>query len=96
MRRLDTPATRVPPVPNTRHAALFPRDGAGGGGGLPEYWQQYGGLAQFGLPRTREFEERSPYDNKMYTVQYFERARFEYHPENAGDALPGAARPARP
>ena len=26
----------------------------------------------------------SPLDGQPYTVQYFERARFEYHPENAG------------
>ncbi|HET8628522.1 MAG TPA: hypothetical protein VFL91_13960, partial [Thermomicrobiales bacterium] len=28
-----------------------------------------------------EFPERLD-DGKTYTVQYFERARFEYHPEN--------------
>jgi len=34
-----------------------------------------------GLPLSDQFEERST-DGKTYTVQYFERARFEYHPEN--------------
>src|SRR5262249_8491069 len=29
-----------------------------------------------------EFTETSPLDGKPYTVQYFERAVFEYHPEN--------------
>ena len=26
----------------------------------------------------------SPTNGQTYRVQYFERARFEYHPENAG------------
>src|SRR5215212_8560528 len=47
------------------------------------YWDSHGGLAQQGLPLTDEFIEVSPIDGKPYTVQYFERARFEQHPENA-------------
>lgn len=48
------------------------------------YWQRNGGLAQQGLPLIDTFEEVSPTDGKTYRVQYFERARFEYHPENKG------------
>lgn len=48
------------------------------------YWQKYGGLAQFGLPLTEEFQEQNPIDGQTYTVQYFERNRFEYHPEFKG------------
>jgi len=48
-----------------------------------EYWQQNGGLAQQGLPLSDEFQEVSAVDGKTYTVQYFERAVFEKHPENA-------------
>src|SRR5215212_2255400 len=48
------------------------------------YWDQHGGLAQQGYPLTGEFSEVSPTDAKPYTVQYFERAVFEYHPEHAG------------
>src|SRR5438093_9017175 len=47
------------------------------------YWQSHGGLAQQGFPITEEFQEVSPVDAKSYTVQYFERAVFELHPENA-------------
>jgi hypothetical protein len=47
------------------------------------YWRDHGGLAQQGLPISDEFTEVSPTDGKPYTVQYFERARFEKHPENA-------------
>ena len=50
------------------------------------YWAANGGLAQQGYPLSEEFEEASPTDGKTYGVQYFERARFEYHPENAGSA----------
>lgn len=48
-----------------------------------EYWQKNGGLAQQGLPLSGEFAEVSPLNGKTYTVQYFERAAFEKHPENA-------------
>ncbi|HEX2912166.1 MAG TPA: S8 family serine peptidase [Chloroflexia bacterium] len=48
------------------------------------YWQTHGGLAVFGYPLSEEFVEVSPTDGKLYTVQYFERNRFELHPENAG------------
>ena len=45
------------------------------------YWQEHGGLPQQGYPLSEEFTETSPLDGKPYTVQYFERAVFEYHPE---------------
>ncbi|HSH78251.1 MAG TPA: hypothetical protein VLA19_06935, partial [Herpetosiphonaceae bacterium] len=48
-----------------------------------EYWQRNGGLAQQGYPISDEFDEVNPTDGKTYRTQYFERARFEYHPENA-------------
>ncbi|HEY8601374.1 MAG TPA: hypothetical protein VIL85_23305, partial [Thermomicrobiales bacterium] len=48
------------------------------------YWRAHGGLAQQGLPLSDEFEEINAIDGKRYRVQYFERARFEYHPEHAG------------
>ncbi len=49
-----------------------------------KYWLDHGGLAQFGYPHTEPFREVNPSDGKVYTVQYFERNRFEYHPEFAG------------
>lgn len=48
------------------------------------FWQQNGGLPEFGYPISEEFQEVNASDGKTYTVQYFERARFEYHPELAG------------
>ena len=46
-----------------------------------EYWTAHGGLAINGYPLSDEFTQTLE-DGKPYTVQYFERARFEYHPEN--------------
>jgi hypothetical protein len=55
------------------------------GGKFRAYWEKNGGLAQQGYPISGEFQEMSGLDaGKTYTVQYFERAVFEYHPENAG------------
>ncbi|HYO49899.1 MAG TPA: hypothetical protein VEW94_08605 [Chloroflexia bacterium] len=47
-----------------------------------QYWQENGGLPQQGYPISNEFQEKSDLDGKTYTVQYFERAVFEMHPEN--------------
>jgi len=47
------------------------------------YWNTHGGLTQQGLPLTEVYDERNDADGKSYSTQYFERARFEYHPENA-------------
>ncbi len=52
--------------------------------GFQTYWEQHGGLAIYGYPITEEFGEMNPDDGQRYTVQYFERGRFEYHPELRG------------
>ncbi len=44
-----------------------------------QYWTQNGGLAAFGYPITAEYQEQTP--DGVFTVQYFQRNRFEYHPE---------------
>src|SRR6266496_4255633 len=48
------------------------------------YWQQTGGLSIYGYPISEPFMEPSKSDGKTYLVQYFERNRFEMHPELAG------------
>ena len=50
--------------------------------GFKAYWETHGGLPVFGYPLSEEFSERNPDTGQTYTVQYFERARFEWHPEN--------------
>jgi hypothetical protein len=49
-----------------------------------DYWRANGGLPIFGLPVTEPMQERNVDDGQTYLVQYFERNRFEFHPENAG------------
>ena len=54
--------------------------------GFRSSWERNGALPVFGFPISEEFTETNPPppagDGKPHTVQYFERARFEYHPEN--------------
>lgn len=54
----------------------FPETGHGIGHGFKSYWETNGGLPIFGYPLTDEIQEDG------MTVQYFERAVFEFHPEN--------------
>ncbi len=61
---------------NNANTTFFPQTGHTLAFGFRAYWQQHGGLRIFGYPVSQEFTENG------YTVQYFERARFEYHPSN--------------
>ncbi|NOK58972.1 MAG: sortase [Chloroflexi bacterium AL-N10] len=63
-------------IPETQHSvnAVF-----------QEFWRNNGGLMTFGFPISEQFMERNPQDGQEYLVQYFERTRFEYHPELAGE-----------
>jgi len=83
-------------------------------GDFRAYWHRYGldfgepgvtareSLALFGFPISEPFQEKLE-NGQTYTVQYFERARFELHPENpvpykvllgrlTADLVPAAAR----
>jgi pimeloyl-ACP methyl ester carboxylesterase len=68
---------------NSTGSQLFTDTGKRVGGQFLAYWKSHGGLAQQGFPISDPFQERSDLDGKTYTVQYFERAVFELHPENA-------------
>jgi photosystem II stability/assembly factor-like uncharacterized protein len=59
--------------------------------GFKSYWSSHGlldpqlnafqrSLALFGLPLTTARPEVNPTDNQIYMTQWFERARFEWHP----------------
>ncbi|NJK80059.1 MAG: VanW family protein [Chloroflexaceae bacterium] len=63
---------------------FFPESGHTIGGAFRYFWQTRGGLAVFGYPISEEFVEVNPEDGNEYIVQYFQRARFEYHPEMVG------------
>jgi hypothetical protein len=64
-------------------ARAFSETGHTVGGKFLEYWNTHGGLAQQGYPISEEFTEVSDLNGQSYKVQYFERAVFEFHPENA-------------
>jgi hypothetical protein len=83
-RILDTflPSAPTAPVPPMAGYTYFAATGHNVGPRFTAYWQANGGLAQFGYPLTELFTHRLE-DGKEYEVQYFERARFEHHPENA-------------
>src|SRR5258708_1058903 len=61
---------------------LFPETGKTVSDPFLSYWDSHGGLAQQGYPITEAYQEKNDADGKTYLTQYFERARFEYHPEN--------------
>ncbi|MGN6756498.1 MAG: hypothetical protein ACTHMJ_08925 [Thermomicrobiales bacterium] len=69
-----------PPVDAKPSYTWFPQTGHNVAADFLSYWEQNGGLAQFGYPLTEEFIEG--FGPQTYTVHYFERARFERHPEN--------------
>jgi hypothetical protein len=50
-------------------------------GRFRQYWEQNGGLPVFGYPITAAREEVNPETGKTYLTQWFERNRFELHPE---------------
>ncbi len=55
--------------PETSHNVIF---------GFKDFLEANGGVNAYGMPLTEEFTENG------LTVQYFQRAKFEYHPELAG------------
>jgi hypothetical protein len=60
---------------------FFEQTGHHIGGGFWIYWRDHGGLALFGYPLSGEMQELCE-DGQLHTVQYFERAVFEWHPQN--------------
>ena len=72
-----------PPAMPDPAQTWFPQTGHNVPSDFFAYWSSNGGLAQFGLPLSEAFQQRLE-DGKTYRVQYFERARFEYHPEAQG------------
>ncbi len=81
---LRSPATPLagPSLPASV-ATYFPETGHQIAYGFLAAWRRFGGQRTVGLPLTEEFAQVNASDGRSYTVQYFERARFEYHPEIA-------------
>ncbi|HXF56340.1 MAG TPA: excalibur calcium-binding domain-containing protein [Actinomycetota bacterium] len=67
------PAPAPAPQPQ---CTFFPETGHNLCGGFRSYWETFGGLAIFDYPLTEEFVD--PATGRV--TQWFERARFEWHP----------------
>nr|PZN67601.1 MAG: hypothetical protein DIU58_02845 [Sphaerobacter thermophilus] len=77
-------------TPSDANCTFFPQTGHRLCFGFKEYWESHGlefgdpgvsyreSLALFGYPISEEFTD----PDTGLTVQYFERARFEFHPDN--------------
>ncbi len=69
----------TPTAPALQHESdrlYFKQTGHAVTGDFAVFFTRYGGLDSFGYPLTE------PFDADGWTVQYFEKGRLEYHPEN--------------
>jgi SpoIID/LytB domain protein len=80
----EPPASRLeltqpaPPQPNGPANRYFGQTGHNVGGAFLRFFDRVGGVDVLGYPRTEELVEVGR------TVQYFQRAKLEHHPEKAG------------
>lgn len=66
-----------------QEARCFPETGHCINGRFRTFWEQGGGLAVFGYPITTARDEVNRDTGQIYLTQWFERNRFELHPEIA-------------
>ena len=78
IRRGDPAAVTVAPMPTTETQQYFPETGHSVHFAFLKFFRENGGIYIFGYPISQEIVE----DGRI--VQYFQRARFEYHPQHAG------------
>ncbi len=71
----------LPAAPDTPDCRYFPITGHYLAHGFKWFWEHMGGMELFGMPISEEFVENG------VVVQYFEKARFEYHPENTDEPV---------
>ena len=69
------PAGHLPAVPDTSDRRYFEATRHSLSGDFLRYWEAHGGVAIFGYPISE------PFDQNGRLVQYFERNRFELHPQ---------------
>ncbi len=72
---------QIPPQANDANHRYFPETSHMVMWGFKTIWETKGGLGLFGYPISEEMDEVLASDNKWHTVQYFERARFEFWPD---------------
>ena len=78
IRRGEPFAETVAPMPTTEIQQFFPQTGHSVHFAFLKFFRENGGIYIFGYPISQEVIE----DGR--TVQYFQRSRFEYHPQHAG------------
>jgi hypothetical protein len=80
------PATGQPtdPTDPQQSCAYFEQTHHNVCGVFRDFWEKNGDVPVFGLPLTEAFEEMNFDTGETNMVQYFERQRFEHHPENRG------------
>jgi hypothetical protein len=83
--QLGTPWQQGPNSPAPTGCATFSETGHTVCEPFLSYWRTSGGLARFGFPVTPAFT--TELEGKPFTVQYFERRRFELHPEIGPNAI---------
>lgn len=68
-------------------AVFFPQSGHSLRGAFLTFWREHGSELVFGYPISEEYNEQTLIHGQPYTrtVQYFERARFEFYPEKPAD-----------
>lgn len=89
-RENEAPFKKVGEVASNANQRWFPETGHtlrndGTQGPFKSFWDRYGGLAVFGFPISEPFQERNADTGETYWVQYFERNRFEFQPQQPAD-----------
>lgn len=77
-------SVNIPAIASAEESQYFPETKKTLSGKFLQYWREHGGLPIYGYPITDAQPEVDPETGKTFLTQWFERNRFEYHPENAG------------
>src|SRR5579883_522738 len=72
----STPSGPAGPQVGAAAIRYFPETGHSLGGNFRDFFEAHGGLDAFGFPRTEPVIENG------FQVQYFQRARMEWHPDS--------------
>ncbi|MDQ5850904.1 MAG: cellulase family glycosylhydrolase, partial [Chloroflexota bacterium] len=86
----EAPFQPVPQIQNNANQMWFPQTGHTlrndpAKGPFKTFWERNGGLPVFGYPKSEPFQEKNPDTGQVYWVQYFERNRFEFQPQQPPD-----------
>ena len=79
------PFPTAAPVPSTDTLRFYPEVNHTLSDPFLTYFDAHGGLDRYGYPTSEQLQEQNnDGTGRTYTVQYFQRARMEHHPELAG------------